>query len=81
MNQQVKKWGNSLAVRLPAQLSAELGLKENDAVEIRREGSSLTIEKVAPIDDPTLDELIAGITPDNLHDPIDWGPAVGREIW
>lgn len=27
----------------------------------------------------TLDELIAGITDDNLHDETDWGPSVGRD--
>jgi antitoxin MazE len=31
---QVAKWGNSLAVRLPARLVDELGLKEGDNVEI-----------------------------------------------
>ena len=31
---QVSKWGNSLAVRLPARLVAELGLKEGDDIEI-----------------------------------------------
>jgi antitoxin MazE len=30
---QVSKWGNSLAVRLPAKLVAELGLKEGDEIE------------------------------------------------
>jgi antitoxin MazE len=31
---QVSKWGNSLAVRLPAALVAELQLKEGDEVEM-----------------------------------------------
>jgi antitoxin MazE len=31
---QVAKWGNSLAVRLPAKLVEELGLKEGDTVEV-----------------------------------------------
>lgn len=80
MGQHIKKWGNSLAVRVPAQLSAELGLKENDEVEVRREGAALKVEKVV-VDDPTLEELLAGITPDNIHAEFDWGPAVGKEIW
>lgn len=25
--------------------------------------------------------LIAGITPDNVHDEVDWGPPVGKEVW
>ncbi len=32
---QVSRWGNSLAVRLPAALVQELGLKEGDEVELR----------------------------------------------
>ena len=28
-----------------------------------------------------LDELVAGITPDNRHEEIDWGPPVGNEAW
>jgi antitoxin MazE len=31
---QVAKWGNSLAVRLPAKLVAELGLAEGDEIEV-----------------------------------------------
>jgi antitoxin MazE len=80
MNQQVKRWGNSLAVRLPATLAAELGLRENDRVEIRREGEGVRIEKVE-IDDPTLDELLARVTPENRHPETDWGAPVGKEIW
>jgi antitoxin MazE len=33
---QVAKWGNSLAVRLPAKLVAELGLAEGDEIEVVR---------------------------------------------
>jgi antitoxin MazE len=33
-NMQVAKWGNSLAIRLPAAVVAALGLKEGDEIEI-----------------------------------------------
>lgn len=36
---QVSKWGNSLAVRLPAAVVEALGLKEGDNVEIDAAGS------------------------------------------
>jgi antitoxin MazE len=36
---QVSKWGNSLAIRLPAAVVAALGLKEGDDIEIRVAGS------------------------------------------
>ena len=29
----------------------------------------------------TLDDLVAGITAENVHGETDWGPAVGRESW
>jgi antitoxin MazE len=35
---QVSKWGNSLAVRLPAAVIAALGLKEGDDIEIQVAG-------------------------------------------
>lgn len=35
---QVAKWGNSLAVRLPATVVEALGLKEGDQIEIRISG-------------------------------------------
>ena len=31
---QIAKWGNSLAVRLPARMVQELGLKAGDEIEI-----------------------------------------------
>jgi antitoxin MazE len=36
---QVSKWGNSLAVRLPAAIVEALELKEGDEIEIRVAGS------------------------------------------
>jgi antitoxin MazE len=32
---QIAKWGNSLAVRIPADVAKELGLKEGDEVQLR----------------------------------------------
>lgn len=31
----VAKWGNSLAVRIPADVAAKLGLKEGDDIDLR----------------------------------------------
>ncbi|MCA1653288.1 MAG: AbrB/MazE/SpoVT family DNA-binding domain-containing protein [Sphingomicrobium sp.] len=80
MNQNVKKWGNSLAVRIPASVSAALGLKEDDQVELRSEDGKLIIERVQD-GEITLERLLAKVTPENIHAEFDWGPAVGKEIW
>lgn len=45
---QVCKWGNSLAVRLPAKLVADLGLKEGDEIEVRgRADGALEVARTA----------------------------------
>ena len=44
----VSRWGNSLAVRLPAAVVEGLGLKENDDVELHVEGPrALVVKKAA----------------------------------
>ena len=50
---QISKWGNSLAVRLPAALVEELGLKEGDDVIVRRApDGALEVERA-----PSAEEL------------------------
>ena len=45
---QVSKWGNSLAIRIPASVVSALKLKEGDNVEIVVEGSKkLSIRRTA----------------------------------
>ena len=45
---QVSKWGNSLAVRLPASVVEVLGLKEGDDIEIHVEGTRVFAIKKKP---------------------------------
>jgi antitoxin MazE len=45
---QVSKWGNSLAVRLPAAVVEALGLKEGDRIEIEVAGKRTFEVKKAP---------------------------------
>lgn len=45
---QVSKWGNSLAVRLPAAVVNALGLKEGDSVEIQVAGKRVFEVAKAP---------------------------------
>ena len=42
---QVAKWGNSLAVRLPADLVRELGLKEGDQVDLHADARGLSVAR------------------------------------
>jgi len=80
MNRHVKKWGNSAAVRIPAATLAAAGLQTDDPISIREEDGRIVIEKISP-ETITLEWLLEGITPDNLHPEIDFGPPVGKERW
>ena len=44
----VSKWGNSLAVRLPATVVEALGLKDGDQVEIQLAGERAFAVAIAP---------------------------------
>ena len=80
MRAKIKVWGNSLALRIPKHLADETGLKPNSQVDVRVEKGTLIVEPVAkPV--YQLDDLLEQITPDNLHDEIDTGDAVGNEAW
>ena len=80
MRAKIKIWGNSLALRIPKHLADETGLKPNSQVDVRVEKGTLIVEPVAkPV--YQLNDLLAQITPDNLHSEIDTGDAVGNETW
>ena len=80
MNMHIRKWGNSAAVRIPAATLDAAGLKPDDPVEVREENGRIVIEKAKP-QPVTLEWLLEGITPDNVHPETDFGPPVGKEIW
>jgi len=80
MQTEIKKWGNSAVVRLPAKMLAQLKLDVGSSVELTTDKNGFRIVPTAPQLEYRLDDLLAGITPDNRHDPIEWGPSVGREV-
>ena len=49
---QVAKWGNSLAVRLPAELVRELGLREGDEITLRADAGGFEQEAVLTLVEP-----------------------------
>ncbi|WP_333834635.1 AbrB/MazE/SpoVT family DNA-binding domain-containing protein [Rubrimonas sp.] len=78
MHAVIKKWGNSAAVRVPTSVMSELGLGVDDPIDIRVEDGRIVIEPAAPTA-PRLEDLLEGLTADNLHDEADFGLALGRE--
>lgn len=79
MGIQVRKWGNSAAVRIPSALMAAAALNVGQEVELREENGRIIIEPVLkPV--YTLDELLVGMTPETFHEDVDFGPPVGNEV-
>ena len=67
MKVELRKWGNSLGLRIPAKIAQSIGLDENSTVELIQSGESLIIKKKEAI---KLDELLASI-PDDFEYPDD----------
>jgi antitoxin MazE len=80
MKTRVQKWGNSLALRIPKSFAAEAGLRANSAVELSLVDGTLVVEAVTS-QPPTLAELLAGVTDDNVPGEWNTGSAVGKESW
>jgi antitoxin MazE len=80
MSQTLSKWGDTLAVPIPVAFATQLQWDENTEVICTVVDGKLII---APADNPVydLDQLVAAITPENRHDEISTGPAVGNEAW
>lgn len=75
----VKKWGNSLALRLPQAMAADLHLIEGATVTITVEDRSLIVK-------PTrkryrLADLLAQLSDKQKHGEVDWGAPQGDEVW
>jgi antitoxin MazE len=53
---QVARWGNSLAVRLPADFVRELGLKEGDQIDLMKVDGKLKVRRL-----PRADEILESL--------------------
>lgn len=79
MKTSLSRWGNSLAVRIPRTMALEIGVSDGSDVEMEVVDGGLLLR---PVDDePSLEELVAGITDENRHPEVSWGPPRGREVW
>ena len=80
MKTRVQKWGNSFALRIPKSFAAEVGMDRDALVDLSLKGGKLIVEPL-PKSPMNLEELLAAVTPENLHAEVDTGPPVGREKW
>jgi antitoxin MazE len=80
METRVKKWGDSLALRIPRTLASEAGLEKDCPVRLSLVEGKLVIEPLVK-SEFRLDALTASASTENLHEEVGTGPAVGGEVW
>ena len=80
MKLKIQKWGNSLALRIPKALAIEANVESGSTVDLSLSNGELRIK---PIEDReyTLEELLSGITAENIHDEVSMGIPQGKESW
>jgi antitoxin MazE len=80
MQTKIKKWGNSLALRIPKSFALNAKLRQDELVDISVDKERIIITPIGE-KEYSLDDLLAGVSEDNLHGEFDTGVPVGKEIW
>ncbi len=77
----IRRWGNSLALRIPGHIAAQLKVTENSTVECSISDGKLVVKPVASKPRYSLSQLLGEITEENLHNEILTGQPQGDEVW
>lgn len=82
MKIQLRRWGNSLGLRVPQKIAENYGLDENSLVELTETSEGIMIQKRNRVS--SLDELLSSI-PDDFEYPEDTrefseSSSVGEEL-
>ncbi|MCL2547751.1 MAG: AbrB/MazE/SpoVT family DNA-binding domain-containing protein [Symbiobacteriaceae bacterium] len=81
MHTEIKKWGNSAAIRLPKELLALAGLSVDQPVLILVEDECIVIQKSTQRNHKTLKQRLMGFDGKYIGEEWDTGVPVGREVW
>jgi len=74
----LKKWGNSLALRIPKDIAKTLSIEYNSMMELSIVNGVLIIK---PKKSTRLESLVSQINSENLHREVSTGRNVGNEEW
>jgi antitoxin MazE len=79
MQATIKKWGNSLALRIPKNIADELSINEGSQINFELIDGTLNIH---PIQKCTVHDVIRGLNLDDLPELVEYGIAgKENEIW
>lgn len=73
-------WNGALGLRIPDPLAAAAHLKPHAMVDVVVQNGQLVVTPMSSLAN-RLNDLLAQVTDENLHEEIESGPAVGREAW
>ena len=76
----IRKWGNSLALRIPKAFAADANFGDGTPVELTLVDGRLI---AAPVRAPrvSLRRLLARVRREQLHEETAWGARAGKEPW
>jgi antitoxin MazE len=77
MKTYVRRWGNSIGIRIPQHLAKEARLFDGAELEINVVDHKIVLSKP----DLDLNDLLKKVTPENIHRETDTGTTKGKEIW
>lgn len=78
----IQKWGNSQGLRLSKDLLSGVDIVVGDAVDVAVRKGSLIVTPLRRVrGGHDLRELVRRIPKKYKREEVDWGPAVGREVW
>ena len=74
----LKKWGNSLALRIPKDIATTLSIEYDSIINLTVVNGTLVLE---PQRGTLLEDLVSQIDSQNLHKEITTDRSVGNEEW
>jgi antitoxin MazE len=74
----IRKWGNSLGIRIPSNIAKEASISDGSHVDIEDVNGEIIIR---PKNKYILSDMLNKITNKNIQEVVDINGPVGNEIW
>ena len=78
MTVSIKKWGNSLALRIPKDIAQTLHIENDSVLELHIDNGAMVVK---PLNNALLENLVSQIDAENMHTEVQTGESVGNEEW
>lgn len=78
MKTSVKKWGNSMAVRIPALMAKDLQIRDGSILEVLVDSGNIIL-KPEKRNRVNLKKMLLKVNSSNIHGEVNAGKSMGRE--